>query len=436
MLTVWLPYLYLDYKIHPEKQIILLFLRIILSLGGVFISISYFLPYFKKYVLSLGNFVVFLVLQLSPLISLVTENNHAYITGYAIGVMAVGIYPLPFLHILIQVLLSLAQYIILGMIMGINILFPGGEFSYSGVFLAYNLLLAYSICLIMSFVSEKIRLRSMAHKIKLDETRKSLKQRKARMEKDLQIGRRVQSRLLPASFPSNELLDAAGLYKSMEDVGGDFYEIQHLLNITDEYQDKDVYVIFIADASGHGVSAALISTMAQLLFRQALSEKIRAANEILLYINTKIQPYLLDEHYLTAFVMLIDFQQKKYFYSNAAHRPVFILDTTGKYTALDTGGTIIGTFSEAKFASGSAPLEEGQLILFYTDGIVECCNEQDEEYGELRLKETLKEMRGEDLIDILNCLYENALTFAENNTPEDDITLLLLKVKSLPGASL
>jgi sigma-B regulation protein RsbU (phosphoserine phosphatase) len=238
------------------------------------------------------------------------------------------------------------------------------------------------------------------------------------MTKELKIGQAVQESLM-GSLPQK--LGYLPLFLERHpysEVSGDFYD---LVKINDRQ-----YYLFMGDVSGHGVSAALITTMAKSLFNSIVSENLSTA-EICCIFNKKLAGELLDSnYYLTGIVLKIDPESKVIEYTNAGHtEPYFYKKAENKLEKLSTEDPILGMF-EAEYKSKSILMKEGDRLLLYTDGLYEAKNEKDEQYADSFDKDFL-ELSASAVPNLSKALFEKAAKWGGEKGFNDDVTLLSLE---------
>lgn len=419
-LVAWLPFLYVDRLLYPGLADELLVLRLCLTGCGLLMLIAARVPALAVRSFAIANAGIFALLSLTPLISNLVGNDPRYVSGYLLALIVVSLFPIPFGHALIQISLSLVIYFLSANWTGAAIL--GRENFYS----LANIAIAYGITILMLYLNERARLRAWLRKVKLEQTRTELKSRNEALEFDLDLARDVQQNLLPESFPHTHHLDIDALFLAMEQVGGDFYEIMDL-SASGRPEDRNLTVVFIADVSGHGVSAAMIAGMTKLSFSHALSSGLRDPAEIFAFINRDLMQYLLDEQFLTAFLGLLDTESGDFRYANACHRPVVRMTAAGETDELDAEGTMIGMFDTLDTEVRQTRLAPGSILLFYTDGIVETRDVERREFGPELLATELKRHRGGTATEILRGLKSALDEFSRGAEREDDLTMLVLR---------
>jgi len=252
------------------------------------------------------------------------------------------------------------------------------------------------------------------------ENKKLLKERvgRERLQRDMELAVEVQGMLIPSRLPKTGAVEVGATYLPNENIGGDYFDFIKL--------GTHEYLWCIADASGKGVSAALLMANLQASLRawasveRNLVKLTERLNEIV-YSNTK------GERFVTLFLGLYNEQTRELQYVNAGHNPsVLILD--GKFKFLKEGTTIIGAFDVLPSINlGIEILTPGSLVFNYTDGLVESPNEEvyisDQELVSHLLESCLLE------VDNLNeTVLKNIQTNNNAKMDSDDITLLTIRV--------
>ncbi len=199
------------------------------------------------------------------------------------------------------------------------------------------------------------------------------------IQKELQIARRIQTSILPLAYPQSDHFQVAARYVPMTAVAGDFYDFL--------VADKQQAGLFIADVSGHGVPAALIASMVKLA---ATSQRANAADPALLLsgMNTVLCGNT-QEQFVTAAYVHLDAASSTLRYSAAAHPPMLLL-RAGKIIPIEENGLMLAAFSFATYATIEHPLQTGDRLVLYTDGILEAANAAGEEFGPERLATILQ----------------------------------------------
>jgi sigma-B regulation protein RsbU (phosphoserine phosphatase) len=238
---------------------------------------------------------------------------------------------------------------------------------------------------------------------------------------ELDLAAEFQNTFLPRK---NELIEFTGIrsdyiFIPLLKVSGDFIDITKL--------EESIYGYFISDISGHGVAAALISSMLKVFF--SLYGKDVLSPELLYEIlNQEFFTYLNAGEYFTSFYGIYFEEEKKFVYTNANHPPPLLRKIkTGEIIPLNTEGFFVGVFKDTKFEEREVFLEKGDRILFYTDGITEAKNEKMEEFGVERLKTIYRNEASSDISQLISKIKNTVFDFADDKI-EDDITLAIIEI--------
>jgi len=232
---------------------------------------------------------------------------------------------------------------------------------------------------------------------------------------------RIQREFLPKKLPTIEGLEWAVYYATSTRASGDYYDFFIL-------PDNRIGVI-IADVSGHGSPAAVVMAMTRLLLH-TYPHDVTPPKEVLGNVNKLLVGNLLPGQFVTAFYSVIDAREKSITYSNAGHcHPHLFQAKSGATETIQTGkGLPLGVMSNGGFEEQTAPLEGGDVIIFYTDGLREAMNNAREQYGEKRLQRVLKASAMRPAEDIKNAVLADVLSFCEGEPLRDDLTIIVLKV--------
>jgi len=255
----------------------------------------------------------------------------------------------------------------------------------------------------------------------LQEALTDLKGRDTQIQKQLDMASVIQRSILPGKIDDWNELKFVVRYVAMEKIGGDFYDIHQLKD--------DKLGIMIADVSGHGIPAALVTTMAKISFGNAGSRSDSPKN-IFQEVNQNILDHVKTQDYMTCFMVSID-DNYNVVYSNASHQKAILLRTSrGEIELLDTNGLFIGALEDARdtYDEKTTKLEYGDRIILYTDGIPEALNEERKEYSNRRLEEVIVRNRVMPLEEFADFILEDVQRYIGNAALEDDITLLVIEL--------
>lgn len=241
------------------------------------------------------------------------------------------------------------------------------------------------------------------------------------IEEELEMASEIQKKLLPQGVPTIPGFEFAVKFLPSQDIGGDFYDFINMSN-------GRVGVAF-ADISGHGIPAALLSSMFKV-FLNTYAPDIIYPSEAMELINDIVCDNFTEGKFVSTFYMVIDANTKKIKYCKASQEPGLYLKNDGTIEELSTRGQVLGLFSTidfpdmVQFEESELQMEVGEKIFLYTDGIVEAKNKKEEFYGMERLFKVLKENKHLSINEILERAYGDLLDFMEGIPISDDLTLL------------
>ncbi len=256
---------------------------------------------------------------------------------------------------------------------------------------------------------------------KLTQLEKKAKKAEA-FEQSLKIASARQRRLLPEKPPTVFGAEISILYRPAERVSGDFYDFV-------EFPDGRLGLV-IGDVAGHGIEAAILMGMAKKVLALRL-EEFGDPVETVRRANHDLYRDLDRQIFVTAFVALLDAPNRSLSYARAGHNPP-LLYRAGRTRRLEAGGLGLGMSDgpvfERALVGESVSLEEQELLLLYTDGIVEAKDGSGEEYGIERLERTLGETDGKNVNFLLGILGHELDRFSGGRPQEDDITAVAVKI--------
>ena len=241
----------------------------------------------------------------------------------------------------------------------------------------------------------------------------------ARIRDEVAKASKIQQDLLPeSSFEFQGISIDAGVTTCSE-IGGDFYDY---FTIGD-----DKVGLIIADVSGHGVQAGMVTTAAKASLHTLISMGIFTPSELLNGINKAIIATACRSLLMTCLVALIDLKQNKLFYANAGHNfPYLYHGESKKLEQLDQlSGFPLGFEPDSTYQEFCTAFHRGDMLLLYTDGIIECRNRHDEEFGYERFEHLLREGATLPPKELRTGLLDNAMNFIESNEFEDDVSIMV-----------
>lgn len=241
---------------------------------------------------------------------------------------------------------------------------------------------------------------------------------KKRIDKELDMARRIQNQLMPQHLPEILNLDIAGKSKACFEVAGDYFDIIKM--------EDGNSVLVVADVSGKGAGAAIIMANLQASIRLGihLSDMF---NDFVTRINNLIYENTSPSEFITFFMGIWQPQSKKLVYVNAGHNPPILIDKDNNVTQLHATGLILGIMPDQKYDTGQIIIEKDSILVIYTDGLEEAMNPEYEIYGQERIIKSIlmnKHLKSNDLI---NKLINEAEIFCEGELFHDDVTMIVAK---------
>lgn len=251
----------------------------------------------------------------------------------------------------------------------------------------------------------------------LENARHLMRERERRLlEHELGLARAIQQALLPTGFQDYPHLTVTGVNHPCIQVGGDYFDVFPI--------SEERTAVLIADVSGHGLGAALLSTMLQgALSGMTIGEDpVRVLNQI----NQFLCQHAEVGHYATMFFSLVD-RDGTFRFIKAAH-PSPLLLRRGKVSPLYTEGSFpVGLIQEARFEAESVQLEPGDTLLLFSDGVTEAEDPEGNEFGVPRLSELLAEHENAPLDELQHNVLEAVDHFCRGAAQADDITVVVAR---------
>lgn len=246
---------------------------------------------------------------------------------------------------------------------------------------------------------------------------------KQKIERDLDLARKIQQGLLPQCIPDMNGLDICGEMIPAMQVGGDYYDLIQI-------SDSKLFVV-VGDVSGKGLSASLYMTKLQTMIKLSCSDN-KSPKEILIDINKRIYTELDKSWFVTITLALFDLEKQKLTFCRAGHMPVLKASngTVQSYRTQGLGvGMERGIVFEKSLVEEEVKLSPGQIYAFFTDGVTEAMNEKNELFGDENLNSILKNKSKARSSDIVNEIWSSVKSFRGEAEVNDDMTMVVVKVK-------
>jgi sigma-B regulation protein RsbU (phosphoserine phosphatase) len=246
-------------------------------------------------------------------------------------------------------------------------------------------------------------------------------------ERDLEIGREIQSGFLPETLPGIEGFEAMAHFQAARQVSGDFYDLFRI-------GSSDYYGLVIADVCDKGVGAALFMVLFRSLVR-SFSEQYQhfdRADELLSDVVSRLNNYIARTHgrsnmFATMILGILDPATKVLHYVNGGHEPPIVINTRGQITArLEPTGPAVGLMPELPFTVGSLALAPGDSLIAYTDGIPEARDMAGKFYTEERLLQQCAQP-WDSAFSVVKQLEADVFSHIGEVQQFDDVTLIALR---------
>jgi len=246
---------------------------------------------------------------------------------------------------------------------------------------------------------------------------------KEKIERDLDLARKIQEGLLPQCIPDVTGLDICGEMIPAMQVGGDYFDLIQV-------SESKLFVI-VGDVSGKGLSASLYMTKVQTMIKLSCLDN-KSPKEILVDINKRIYEELDKNWFVTITLALFDMGKNKLTFCRAGHMPV-LQATNGTVQAYRTQGLGVGIEKgivfEKSLVEETVNVAPGQIYAFFTDGITEAMNERNELFGDDKLNAILKNKSMAQSTDIVDEIWTSIKSFRGTAEVNDDMTMVVVKVK-------
>ncbi|EGD48244.1 protein serine/threonine phosphatase [Ruminiclostridium papyrosolvens DSM 2782] len=249
---------------------------------------------------------------------------------------------------------------------------------------------------------------------------KELEKQNEQLKEDLSMARKLQCSLLPKQQSVGENISFSYIYKPCEMIGGDFLDIFEI--------DEEHVGIYIADVSGHGVAASMLT----MFLRAAIDKSSLSPAKVLTQLYQEFNKNGFDDElYISVFYGIVNITDYSFSYSNAGLNVSPILFSGDDFKLLRARGIPISNWvDKPEYTEATQKLSPKDRLLFYTDGIIEIKNSSNEQFGEDRIVEHFLR-KGLNPSSIISQLVDKALSFSKSSIHDimDDITIALLEMK-------
>lgn len=267
--------------------------------------------------------------------------------------------------------------------------------------------------------------------LRLDVTQRFIAERVARerVDRELALGARIQTSLLPNELPQSDRWSFTATLTPARETSGDFYDFFSL--------GGGRLGLVVADVADKGLGAAFYMALSLTLLRTyAVESAIRYTRTyhtrigaVLETVNERLIQDTNGEMFVTVFYGVLDLRSGKLWYANAGHNPPFVIrrDRRRRPRPLTRTGMVLGMFEDQRWGRHSLTLEEGDLLVAYSDGLTEAMNAQHDQWGEQRLIQTIRRHQEIPLAELQGQVLAQVHDFMDDAPQHDDITLMLIR---------
>ena len=248
---------------------------------------------------------------------------------------------------------------------------------------------------------------------------------KSRMEEELKIAHNIQLSMLPDRAPTIEGFSIAARCIPAREVGGDFYDFVEMID-----DGAKRLGIVVGDVSGKAVSGALVMAASRSIFR-VLTETHESVHEVMNRGNMRLHQDVKKGMFVALLYAVLDSKEKTMTFSNAGQvQPILCSPEKSKAEYIDTEGDRfpLGIIKECYYQEKHVSLRKGDILVFYTDGMVEAVNAKDELYGFERFMASIEEGRDLGANELLDKLINDVMRYVGKVEQHDDLTAVVVKV--------
>lgn len=237
-----------------------------------------------------------------------------------------------------------------------------------------------------------------------------------RMKRELEYAREIQLSMLPRESPEVDWLDLAALSLPATEVGGDYYDYFRL-------GDRRLAVV-VGDVTGHGVASGLVLSGVRSCLNLLQDELVRPG-EVLERVNRMLKRTASPRMLMTLAVAVLDGDEGSVTVATAGHPPVLVVRRDGTVSEVGNGSLPLGAFDEVRYAERRSRVGAGDVLLMFSDGVVETVGADDEQFGWQRLRDVLDETpRDASAREVRDALLRELWSFKGDRPQIDDVTMV------------
>ena len=253
------------------------------------------------------------------------------------------------------------------------------------------------------------------------------------LEQQTELARRVQDDLLPSANVTFESLDLAAICEPAWEVGGDFYDVFAAGN--------GRIALVVGDVSGKGVPASMVMGLILGAVRNSnWTDGSKEHEESTVRLSEFLRTHATESRFASMFWCCYDPAEKVLHYVNAGHPPPIVVrssvasegpQNSPQVLTLGDGGPVLGIVPNPVYRQCEVPLAPGDLLILYSDGIVEATDASEKEYGEERLLATVLNHSSKPSAEIRDAVLRNVQEFLGKHSAQDDLTLVIARIKQV-----
>ena len=240
---------------------------------------------------------------------------------------------------------------------------------------------------------------------------------------EIQLGAEVQQSILPRSIPSIAGLEIAARMQPAKVIAGDYYGFIEL-------NERETAII-VADVSGKGVAAGLLMPSIEVALRME-ARKTPDTSDLLHTFNNVVHQVTEGRRFISLFYGKLCHHSQTLKYTNAGHNPPLLIRATEDPIQLTEGGPVLGVLPNSEYKSNSVSLRKGDVLVFFTDGVVEAENPEGKEYSASRLATLVRSKLDLDPNHLIDEIFASVAEFRGVAAQFDDMTVAVIRVTSAP----
>jgi phosphoserine phosphatase RsbU/P len=247
-----------------------------------------------------------------------------------------------------------------------------------------------------------------------------LRSSQQRQEEESSEASEIQRGLLPSSMPQIQGYDITANTRPVHFVGGDYYNVVRI--------SETQTALCIADVAGKGLPGALLMANLQATLKPLIGDNVQP-RELCSRLNRHLCDIMPANKFISLFYGVLDSGKNQLTYCNAGHNPPLLVRFNGGTTELTSSGAILGQFRNWNYEQMNVRLNRGDILLLFTDGVVEAQSADGEAFGEQRLSQHAREVQAMDPTAVQKALLGKVAEHCGNEF-QDDATMIILRATS------